>query len=83
MWEGAVVLSNSGSNSNTSAHPSEYDLDYVAAIVLGVMFVVLCDKGCTTERHGNGSATSNTKEGWILGEVSDISPLFPILCDLR
>lgn len=71
VWEGGVALSNSGSNSN-SAHASEYDLDYVAAIVLGVLFVVLCDKGCTTERHGNGSATSNTKEGWILGEIGKL-----------
>ncbi|KAG2103413.1 uncharacterized protein F5147DRAFT_580463, partial [Suillus discolor] len=38
VWEGGVALSNSGSNSN-SAHASEYDLDYVAAIVLGVLFV--------------------------------------------
>jgi hypothetical protein len=77
-----VALSSSGSNSN-SAHASEYDLDYVSAIVLGVLFVVLCDKGCTTERHGNVSAAGNTKEGWILGEVSGIFPSFPIFCELR
>ncbi|KAG2347303.1 hypothetical protein BDR05DRAFT_876920 [Suillus weaverae] len=52
VWEAGVALSSSGSNSN-STHASEYDLDYVSAIVLGVLFVVLCDKGC---RHGNVSA---------------------------
>lgn len=71
VWEGGVALSSSGSNSN-SAHASEYDLDYVSAIVLGVLFVVLCDKGCTTERHGNVSAAGNTKEGWILGEIGKL-----------
>lgn len=71
VWEGGVALSSSGSNSN-SALASEYDLDYVSAIVLGVLFVVLCDKGCTTERHGNVSAASNTKEGWILGEIGKL-----------
>jgi hypothetical protein len=75
-----VALSGSGSNSN-SAHASEYNLDYVSAIVLGVLFVVLCDKGCTAERRGNVGA--NTKEGWILGEVSSIFPSFPFFCDLR
>lgn len=80
VWEGGVALSGSGSNSN-SAHASEYNLDYVSAIVLGVLFVVLCDKGCTTERRGNVSA--NAKEGWILGEVSSIFPSFPFFCDLR
>lgn len=69
VWEGGIALSGSGSNSN-SAHASEYNLDYVSAIVLGVLFVVLCDKGCTTERRGNVSA--NTKEGWILGEIGKL-----------
>ncbi|KAG1732161.1 hypothetical protein EDB19DRAFT_1300164 [Suillus lakei] len=71
VWEGGVALSSSGSNSN-SAHASEYDLDYISAIVLGVLFVVLCDKGCARERRGNVSATGNTKEGWISGEIGKL-----------
>ncbi|KAG0694292.1 hypothetical protein DFH29DRAFT_329972 [Suillus ampliporus] len=65
VWEGGVAPCNLASTSN-SAPASEYDLDYISAIVLGVLFVVLCDK----ERHGNGIGSS--KEGWILGEIGKL-----------
>ncbi|KAG1740513.1 uncharacterized protein EDB91DRAFT_353686 [Suillus paluster] len=63
VWEGAVVPCCSAPTSNNTP-ASEYDLDYISAIVLGVLFVVLCDK----ERHANGSA----KEGWIVGEIGKL-----------
>ncbi|KAG1765659.1 hypothetical protein EDD22DRAFT_774766 [Suillus occidentalis] len=73
VWEGGVALSGSGSNSN-SAHANEYNLDYVSAIVLGVLFVVLCDKGCTTERRGNIGKLVNIARTMGLDVDPDLTP---------
>lgn len=78
VWEGGL--------SNATASTSEHDLDYISAVVLGVLFVLLCDKGCTKgagerDAGGNiprGSASCSAKEGWILGEVSRIFSLYSI-----
>ncbi|OJA13254.1 hypothetical protein AZE42_11181 [Rhizopogon vesiculosus] len=85
VWEGGLAPcsgSGSASTSNANAPTSEHDLDYISAVVLSVLFVLLCDKGCTTgagarNAGGNiarGGASCSTKEGWILGEVSRIFP---------
>lgn len=71
---------------NATASTSEHDLDYISAVVLGVLFVLLCDKGCTTgagERDAcrnipRGSASCSGKEGWILGEVRRIFSLYSV-----
>ncbi|KAG2083078.1 hypothetical protein BD769DRAFT_1398156 [Suillus cothurnatus] len=39
---------------------------------LGKLSALLCDKGCTTERHGNVSVAGYTEEGWVLGEIGKL-----------
>lgn len=74
----------STSTSNATAPASEHDLDYISAVVLSVLFALLCDKGCATgagersadECAARGGAPCSAKEGWILGEVSHTSCSF-------
>lgn len=81
VWEGGLApCSGSGLTSSATAPTIEHDLDYISAVVLGVLFVLLSDKGYTTgagergadENGDRAGASCSAKEGWILGEVSHL-----------